>query len=112
MKNLASELYRKSHGNCAQAVAMAWHSKTSQGANLSKELAHCGHGQAPTGLCGALYALHRIVGPEKAEHFTGCFAEASGGHTTCKGIRAAKTMSCIKCVEVAASLLHKHTQKS
>jgi len=112
MKNLASELYRKSHGNCAQAVAMAWHSKTSQGANLSKELVRCGRGQAPAGLCGALYALHRIAGPENAEHLTGSFAKASGGHTTCKDIRAAKTMPCIECVEVAASLLDKHSQNS
>lgn len=105
MENIAAEIFRNRQGNCAQAVAMAWHGKNKQLADLSHELAGCGHGKAPEGLCGALYALHRIAGPEQAGVLTGCFAKESGGHTTCEGIRLSKALRCIECVEVAASLL-------
>jgi hypothetical protein len=39
------------------------------------------------------------------------FAEQTGGHQTCKAIRAAKSVPCTTCVEIAAELLEKHARQ-
>ncbi len=40
------------------------------------------------------------------------FAEQTGGHQTCKAIRAAKSVPCTTCVEIAAELLEKHARQT
>lgn len=108
MKTVASEYYRNRRGNCSQSVAAAWHKKTSLDINLANELSGCGHGKAPEGLCGALYATQCIADKHAAEHIINQFSYFTGGHITCKAIRSAGTLPCSQCVGVAADLLEKH----
>lgn len=109
MKKAASEYYKNRRGNCAQSVAAAWHKKTSLNSRLTEELAGCGHGKAPEGLCGALYATQRIAADKhQAENIISQFKHISDGHITCKAIRTVSKLPCSQCVEVAADLLEKH----
>ena len=94
--------------NCAQAVACAWEAKTGQSTRLVTELAGCGGGGAPGGVCGALHAMHRIMEAgalrKKAETE---FAAAAGGSVDCRGIRRAG-VTCVECVGFAAGWLERH----
>jgi len=110
MKRLASEYFKNSQGNCAQAVVTAWHKKTSKNADLVEELSNSGHGRAPDGLCGALHAIHRLVDQNSAAKLNIKFKDAAGGYSKCWEIRTAKTLQCTECVEVAADLLEKHLE--
>ena len=56
-------------------------------------------------------AAEKITGVPRKEAIKQSFAEKTGGHLTCKAIRAAKSMSCSGCVEVAAELLEQHSRK-
>ena len=106
MKRTASEYYRDHRGNCAQSVAAAWHKKTAQNFTLTEEFSGYGHGKAPEGLCGALYATQRIVEDKhQAECIISKFMHISGGHVTCEAIRSAGKLPCSQCVEIAADLL-------
>ena len=111
MKKTASEYHRKRRGNCAQSVAFAWGSKYPGGRGVEECFAGCGVGRSPDGLCGALYASCELAGARAAEAIKQSFAEKTGGHLTCKAIRAANAMPCSECVEVAADLLEQHSRK-
>lgn len=108
MKETASEYHRQRLGNCAQAVAFAWGSRHPERRGVEASYAGQGGGRAPGGLCGALHASCELAGVGAAEAIKKSFAEKTGGHLTCKAIRAAKTLPCSACVEVAAELLEQH----
>ena len=110
MKKIAREYFMQRRGNCAQAVAVAWSEKTPGAPGREAELAGCGHGQAPGGTCGALYASCHLAGEELAESIKDRFMQRSGGHAACREIRAARTLRCAECVELATELLEEHVQ--
>jgi hypothetical protein len=110
MREYARRWYIERRGNCAQAVSAAWAGKyramehTQGEAEPAPELAQCGGGRAPDGLCGALYAaIHHV--PERSEHLEAHFATVSGGQIHCRAIRAEKRLSCADCVALGAELL-------
>lgn len=83
--------------NCSQAVAEAC------GRNdLVPELASCGGGRAPEGLCGALYAALAIVPDSQKEQIAKTFAQQTGS-TLCKEIKAGN-VPCTTCVQLAEAL--------
>jgi len=108
MKKAASEYHLQRRGNCAQSVAFAWGSKYPGGRGVEEVFAGCGAGRAPGGLCGALYASCELAGAHAAEAIKRSFAERTGGHQTCKDIRASRALPCSECVELAAELLETH----
>jgi hypothetical protein len=108
VKKSASEYHLQRRGNCAQSVAHAWVSKNPCSENSVEAFAGCGRGQAPGGLCGALYASCELAGGAVADAIKQTFAEKSGGHLTCREIRAARMLSCNDCVGLGAELLEKH----
>ncbi len=110
MKKTASEYHRSKLGNCAQSVAFAWGSKYRGGRGVEEVFAGCGAGRAPGGLCGAVHASCTLAGAAAAEAIKQAFAEKTGGHLTCKEIRAARILPCNECVAVAAELLEKHSR--
>jgi hypothetical protein len=112
MKKTASEYHRQRRGNCAQSVAFAWGSKYPGGRGVEEVFAGYGGGRAPGGLCGAIHASCTLAGKAAEESIKQAFAERTGGHLTCKAIRAAKLMPCSECVEVAAELLEKHAREA
>ena len=111
MRNTAREYHKERRGNCAQSVAFAWGSKYTGGRGVEEAFAGCGAGRAPGGLCGAVYASCELAGLRAADAIKREFAEKSGGHLTCKTIRATKIMPCSECVGLAADLLEKHSRK-
>ncbi len=108
MKKTAGEYHRQRRGNCAQSVAFAWGSKNPGGRGVEDVFDGCGGGRAPGGLCGALYASCQLAGAAAAETIKQQFSEKTGGHQTCRDIRAAKRVPCSECVELAAELLEQH----
>jgi len=108
MKNIAIEYYNSRQGNCAQAVAEAWHLKTGLGEGLKEQFMCCGGGRAPDGLCGALHAALHVIDGADSENARSEFAARSGGHVKCREIRNAAMLSCAGCVETAAELADKY----
>jgi len=108
MKNTAIEYYSSRQGNCAQAVAEAWHLKTGLGTGMKEQFSGCGGGRAPGGLCGALHAALHFIGDVDSEKARSEFAVRSGGHVKCREIRNAAILSCAGCVETAAELADKY----
>lgn len=110
MKQTAKQVFRQPpvRLNCAQAVAHAWNAKTGQGPELVPALASCGGGRAPGGLCGALHAVHRIVGSSQGQaEATAAFAVRAGA-VGCHEIRKLGQASCEACVEHAAEWLERY----
>ena len=104
MSNKAYELFTavpKLH-NCAQAVADG----LGRG-DLVPELAACGGGRAPEGLCGALHSALLLVKPENREAVKAEFAAAAGA-LTCSAIKGETKFPCAECVKVAAELVEKY----
>jgi hypothetical protein len=112
MKKIAGDYHRERRGNCAQSVAFAWGSKFVGARGVEEVFDGCGGGRAPGGLCGALHASCTLAGAEAAETIKQQFAEKTGEHLTCRAIRAAKSVSCSTCVEIAAELLENHSRKT
>lgn len=84
--------------NCAQSVAiMTGHD------DWVKELAACGGGRAPGGLCGALHTALRIAPEDKRDDIIAAF-KASVGATTCREIKSSTGTPCAVCVAVAKKL--------
>ena len=88
----------KTH-NCAQSIAAGGGRD-----ELVDELADCGGGRAPNGLCGALYAALRILPEEKRAEAKAEFIRRIGS-SDCRTIKAEHGVPCSRCVAVAAALL-------
>ena len=81
--------------NCAEAVVAAFDKDCS-------DFSNCGSGKAPGGWCGAAHAASSLSNaPDDVEK---TFRE-SAGCVTCLGIRQARKMSCVACVEMGARLV-------
>ena len=84
--------------NCAQSVAAGAGRE-----DLVTELAACGGGRAPEGLCGALYAALAIVPEAKRADVRRRFEEAVG-NVACRDIKAVNKTPCLDCVATAIAL--------
>jgi len=96
--------------NCAQSVIKAFMEHFNLSEEEFKKFATYGSGNAPEGLCGAYCAAKHILQkshPEKLDEFEAFFKEAAGGTLKCKEIRGLRKLSCLGCVEKAATFLHK-----
>lgn len=111
MLDVAVFLYRKGRKNCAEAVAGAWQKVSGMNLEVTENLSRCGSGEAPLGLCGALYAAQLVSNEDKEAELTHRFADAAGS-LLCGEIRRKRKLSCTACVELAASLLEENLQKA
>lgn len=100
MKNTALTYFKSvpRRHNCAQSVAAGAGRE-----DLVSELAACGGGRAPEGLCGALYAVLRMAPAGEHGRIRKAFA-AKAGAETCREIRSGSAFPCEKCVALAAEL--------
>jgi hypothetical protein len=112
MKESAAGHYKTRRGNCAQAVALAWKDKKQPESDHHIRFSGCGGGEAPEGLCGALYAACELSGEHLKETIKEKFCEQTSGHTTCRGIRQNRIMPCADCVAAAAEILEKLTMEN
>ena len=92
-------------------MAHAWAAQNPGAESRVEAYAGCGAGRAPGGLCGAVHASCELAGEGAAEAIRRAFAEKTGGHLTCREIRAARVLPCSGCVEWAAELLDRHAPK-
>ena len=87
--------------NCAQAVALG------NGHEEQKEdLARCGGGRAPGGICGALHAA-LLLAPEDQREAIQAEFQRQAGALTCREIKGQTGTPCLQCVEIATALLAK-----
>ena len=112
MKESATEHFTARRGNCAQSVALAWKDKKQPATDLHNQFSGFGHGRAPDGLCGALYAACEIAGDPKSEALKEQFERKTAGHTACREIRRNRAMPCADCVATAAGLLDELTKET
>jgi hypothetical protein len=99
--------------NCALAVSNAFCDNYPLDSKVIAELANCGRGSAPGGLCGAIYAAKIILdkyAPDKSANLLEKFTTQTGS-IKCTQIRSAKKLSCIGCVELAAEILEANLPK-
>ena len=85
--------------NCAQAVMDGCGGSPGQVA----EMAACGGGRAPGGLCGALHAA-LLLRPDHVEEIKAAFARRVGV-LTCRELKTVAHTPCPVCVETAAQLV-------
>lgn len=88
--------------NCAQAVAAGAGRE-----EMAADLAVCGGGRAPEGLCGALHAALLLVEAENHQALKDEFLAAAGA-LTCKDIKGSTHYPCVECVRLAADLAEKY----
>lgn len=88
--------------NCAQAVACGCGRE-----DLNGEMAACGGGRAPGGLCGALHAAMEIVPESARAELRREFAQKLGADT-CAALKGDLRVPCPDCVKTAAELAEKH----
>jgi len=112
VRALAKDYYLGKNGkqrsNCAVAIANAVEEKYPGKAN-PLEFSAYGGGNAPGGLCGALYAAKTIV--KNSENGVNLLEEqfqARGGALTCTEIRMNRKLPCAGCVDLASEVLEKH----
>ncbi len=91
--------------NCAQAIAHGFDRD-----DLVGEMANCGGGRAPDGLCGALYCAMRLAG-NAAENLAADF-EKKLGSRRCADLKRAGRVPCRECVATAAQILSENFLKN
>lgn len=102
--NHALELFTavpKCH-NCAQAVVCGCGRE-----DLKNEMASCGGGRAPGGICGAAWGAAMIVPEEKRQALLDEFAEKFGSNL-CRELKTVHKIACADCVEAGAELAEKY----
>lgn len=85
--------------NCAQTIAHGFGRE-----DLVSALSACGSGNAPDGLCGALFCAMKIVGENDAPAVVAEF-EKRLGYRHCARLKGEGKVPCTNCVACAAEIL-------
>jgi hypothetical protein len=92
--------------NCAQAIAKVFQDKvdhiTEQTVNKYKKM---GHGRAPGGACGMLFAAQEILAETEGEQVAGDFEQTfvnHAGSTQCIDIKKRSVQFCAECISRTA----------
>ena len=104
----ATAVFKSKRLNCAQSVLHAFqpHRPISDDEILNAK--GLGGGRAEGGACGALHAALLLAdSAELRQKFRDAFVTTAGADT-CREIRRAKRLSCLKCVQLATRLLVEH----
>ncbi|HOP39681.1 MAG TPA: C-GCAxxG-C-C family (seleno)protein [Geobacteraceae bacterium] len=107
MAAVAAFMFRTEKRNCAEAVVGAWQKVSGEDPELTENLAGCGFGGAPQGVCGAVYAAQLISDEDKKAELSQRFADTAGS-LVCGEIRSTRKISCTACVKLAATLLEEN----
>ena len=104
MKDKAVSFYRRGRGNCAEAVASVFSDAGIGEPVPAFSMSDCGHGRAPGGICGALYAGCVVAG-EYADIVEDRFREKTGDMVVCRDVRRSGMISCCGCVALVCDTL-------
>ncbi|MCF6149406.1 MAG: hypothetical protein E3K37_12195 [Candidatus Kuenenia sp.] len=112
-KNAINYFHAEDGLNCAQAILTAYQNEFNIKDEHIKEYKQYGGGRAEGGVCGALYAIKKLIKDEAAfGHIKREFFHAAGGSAVCKEIRKSQQLSCVGCVEVADKLLYRYVKEN
>ncbi len=104
--------YNQEQLGCAQSVLRGFQLLCGIAEEQVIQAKALGGGRAKDGRCGALHAaLHLAAESPKAGEMAAAFATKAGSEH-CREIRALKKVICAQCVELAATLLDQHRDKS
>lgn len=105
---LASSLYHHPDFkfNCAQAIAYRWAFSFDEAQIRALEFQKFGGGNAPEGMCGALYAgLERLSGNSGAQLQLKSLFQDRASSPSCVEIKNANQLTCKACVELVDDFL-------
>lgn len=107
----AVKYYRgKERYNCAQAILKAYQEDFNIDDEQIRDYKKFGGGNAEGNLCGALFAVNKLINnKDKSKNIEQSIYQAAGA-TTCHEIRKLKKLSCNGCVEKASQLLSEHVE--
>jgi len=106
-KKVSDYFHGKEKYNCAQAVLKYFQDDLNVTTEEIDSFSKCGGGRAEGGICGALYAVHRLVhDPELIKEIDDYFLSQAGS-TQCKEIRNLKRVTCAASVDLAAEAFKK-----
>ena len=88
--------------NCAQAVLKGFQQIAEIPDSFIEEFHRMGGGRAQDGVCGAFFAAIELANCEESAQKLRDIFIAAAASDKCREIRAAKTLSCRQCVELAA----------
>ena len=99
--------------NCAQSILHAFRKERGISEQTIQQARQLGGGRAEAGRCGALYAALQMVDDPMRTSVRESFV-ARAGTEKCREIRGSRALTCVQCVELAATLLtacHEDTEK-
>jgi hypothetical protein len=100
--------------NCAQSILKAFETQFKVGTDVIEQFGLYGRGNAPEGLCGALYAVKYLSENNtdilNFSEFQADFKSRAGA-VKCSEIKDAKQFSCLDCIEKCAEFLEQTNQK-
>ncbi len=100
--------FQQERKSCAESILLAFREYRSLTDDEIRTVSAGGHGRAEGGLCGALSAaLHLAETPETRDRVRKRFI-AQAGSDKCREIRRARTVPCLDCVHIAATLTAEH----
>ena len=111
MKDRAVTYFKSGRGNCAESVAAVFREEKMGNPVQVYALSGCGHGRAPGGMCGALYAGLMIAGEAAADVIEERFRECTGDCINCRDVRRSGTLSCSECVAVVCETLEEELKR-
>ncbi|MBD3246039.1 MAG: hypothetical protein GF333_03415 [Candidatus Omnitrophica bacterium] len=90
--------------NCAHALGKAFQDEAGLSPDVVQSFSRRGHGRAPEGDCGALYAGRVLIAhydPPREEECVNVFVGEAGARR-CRDIRSSRSLTCAQCVEAVA----------
>lgn len=93
--------------NCAQAIQKSFQDLTMlSDEEIELQFRPLGGGRAPSGMCGAIYSVRKLVGEDSvlAEELTQTFIERTGG-LTCRELKGREGRPCAWLVNEAEQIL-------
>ena len=107
-KNKTMSIYRSGKQNCAQSLYSGFQDLLQVSGDTIDSARKLGGGRAEGGRCGALHAALDLARHEDTKERLRSRFEELAGSQSCREIKSGKLLSCVQCVELAATVLAEH----
>jgi hypothetical protein len=97
--------YRSGKQNCAQSLYCGFQDLLQVPGETIESARKLGGGKAEEGRCGALHAALDLSRHEETKDLLRSRFEELAGSQSCREIKSRKLLSCVQCVELAATVL-------
>jgi hypothetical protein len=103
--NKSVSTYRSGKQNCAQSLYIGFQDLLQVSGETIESARKLGGGKAEEGCCGALHAALDLSRNEETKDLLRSRFEELAGSQSCREIKSRKLLSCVQCVELAATVL-------